>query len=405
MKHLILTILFALSLFAQEIGVPFALLPRGDVKTTALVSSKDGKTIFSGSNAGGIYRIELNPIKVTFGVKVGIDSREIVTYINGEKIIGSISKGTTVNHIALSPDEHIVVTCGSDKLLKTWDAQSGKLLQTFIGHNSPVKSAVILSDNKTLISGDENMTIKYWDIPSGKEIKSFAVNAKAGECNNDPEILHNLYLGGNGKILIVYDSYRVGFVDVETGKVMNEYRHKSPFYANKSYFHNDILYVLMDMFVLEYAVGNYKHMIAPNTVNIDPKKNFKREQESAILNSCITDENDILTILEHSRDANNEDDLKYTSPPLVIGKVKVYGANYGRIIIDQCPMDNNQIMIKPMKKNNWLAITSDGYFNMSEDVLSTARDYLYIKNELGKVAPIDEATYNKYHKTLTVEEK
>lgn len=402
MKHIILLILLTLGVWAEEIGVPFADYVNSDTKISALTATKDGKTIFTAG--GGLHRIELNPIKVTFGVNVGIDSRETVTYINGEKHIGSISKGTAVNHIALSPDEHIVVTCGSDKLLKSWDAKNGKLLQTFIGHNSPVKSAVILSDNKTLISGDENMTIKYWDIPSGKEIKSFAVNAKAGEFNNDPEILHNLYLSSNGKILVVYDSYRVGFVDIETGKVMNEYRHKSDFYANRTYFYNDILYVLMEGFVLEYDVRKFIQIKDPspqdiiNLININDK-NVKFDKYTALSKSCITDQNDFLTILIHSK-AEYINEMSSTTPPLVLGKVKVYGSNFGRIIIDQCPRDNNQITIEPLG-NKWFAITSDGYF----DTTDGGKRYIYIRDHLGKAMPIDEITYQKYHKKLTVEEK
>jgi WD40 repeat protein len=401
MKHLVLTILFTFSLFAQEIGVPYAIL--NGSKVTALASTKDGKTIFSATAGSVLYRIELDPIKVIYFASIGKDVKRWTAYSpNGKPYQAFSSKPTTTNHIAISPDEKFIVTCSTDKLLKAWDTQSGKLLQTFTGHESSVKSAVILSDNKTLISGDENMTIKYWDIPSGKEMKSFAVNAKAGEFNNDPEILHNLYLSSNGKILVVYDSYRVGFVDVDTGKVMKEYRHKGDFWANASYFYNDVLYVLRDMYVLEYDVGKFSQLMNPSfqdIITINPKKNFKREQEGAILNSCITDANDILTILIHIH-------ASLTSAPLVIDKLKVYGGKSGEMIIDQCPMDT-KIIINPIG-HSWLAITTDGYFNTSIDSVDSvlnARDDLYIKNNLGKAIPIDDATYNKYHKTLTVEEK
>jgi len=301
----------------------------------------------------------------------------------------------------VSPDGRFIVTCGSDKLLKAWDAKTGKLLQTFTGHDSPVKGAVILADNKTLISGDENMTIKYWDIPSAKEIRSFTVKAKAGEYNDGPEILHNLYLSNNGKILVVYDSYRVGFIDVKTNKVLDEYRHKGNFQANDSYFHNAILYVLRDKFVLEYEVGKFSRLKEPtphDIITIDPKKDFK---DSAVaLHSCITDENDILPILVHSRHVNSSESHVHTSPPLVLGKLKVYGAGYGGVILDQCPEDNNQIAIEAFGKN-WFAITSNGYFDANFDVSK----YLYMKNDLGKAIPIDDATYKKYHKILTVKKK
>jgi WD40 repeat protein len=404
MKHLILTILFTLPLFSQEVGVPFALLSRGDVKTTALASTKDGKIIFS-ATTGVIHRIELNPIKVSFSVYVGSDDKRWTVYPpDGKPYQAFSSNPTTVNHIVIAPNEQFIVTCGSDKLLKAWDVQSGKPLQTFVGHDSPVKGAVILSDNKTLISSDENMTIKYWDISSGKEIKSMIVYSHMD--TDIPKALHNLYLSKDEKTLIAYHSHDIVFMDTQSGEKLTTFSYKGRFEPHASYFYNNVLYILKDMKVIQYDIEKYdpsKDSSKQYFIS-DPKKDYRREDIGAILNSCIINENDILTILIHSRNTNNEDDLKYTSPPLVIGKVKVYGANYGRVIIDRCPIDNNQIMIKPLKKN-WLAITSDGYFNSFEDALPNAKDYLYIKNDMGKVLPIDEKTYQKYHKTLTMEEK
>jgi len=394
MKHIILIILLTIGVWAQEVGVPFAIL-NGN-KTTALASTKDGKMIFS-ATTGTLHRIELDPIKVSFSVSVGNDvTRRMVYPLNAKPYQTMMSQRTNINSIAISPNEQFIVTCGSDKLLKAWDAQNGKLLQTFVGHDSPVKGAVILPDDKTLISGDENMTIKYWDISSGKEIKSFTIDSKIFSYHPEPAILHDLYLSDDGKILIVYDSHYVEFFDVKEGKRIASFTHKSPFNENASYFHNDILYVLMGGFVLEYDVGKFSQLKEPthrDIITIDPKKDFKNDQSEAIRYSCITDENDILTILIHMHSSQ-------TSAPLVMDKLKVYGGKSGEIIIDQCPVNNNQMIIKPMG-TNWLAITTDGYFDATE----AAREDIYITNVFGKAIPLDDETYQKYHKTLKVEKK
>jgi hypothetical protein len=48
------------------------------------------------------------------------------------------------------------------------------------------------------------------------------------------------------------------------------------------------------------------------------------------------------------------------------------------------------------QNRNWLIITPDGYFDGSPD----ARKYLYMKTSSGESVPIDDATYNKYHKPI-----
>jgi hypothetical protein len=51
--------------------------------------------------------------------------------------------------------------------------------------------------------------------------------------------------------------------------------------------------------------------------------------------------------------------------------------------------------------NMWLIITPDGYFDGSPE----ARKYFYIKTPSGESVPIDDATYNKFHKQISIENK
>jgi hypothetical protein len=48
------------------------------------------------------------------------------------------------------------------------------------------------------------------------------------------------------------------------------------------------------------------------------------------------------------------------------------------------------------QNDNWLIITPDGYFDGSPE----SRQYLYMKTSSGESVPIDDATYNKYHKPI-----
>jgi hypothetical protein len=53
-----------------------------------------------------------------------------------------------------------------------------------------------------------------------------------------------------------------------------------------------------------------------------------------------------------------------------------------------------------LSDSNWLITTSDGYFGGSPE----SRKYLYMKTSSGKSVPIDDATYNKFHKQINLKD-
>jgi WD40 repeat protein len=85
-----------------------------------------------------------------------------------------------------SPDRHLLLTGGYDKMARLWEVKSGKELRRLIGHRSPVRSAAFSADGKWLItgSGDEDVkggkrvtsdcTVRLWETARGKELRSFA---------------------------------------------------------------------------------------------------------------------------------------------------------------------------------------------------------------------------------------
>ena len=66
-----------------------------------------------------------------------------------------------------------IISGGADRLVKVWDAGSGKELHNLSGHQSIVSAVAFQPGSKIVASGGADGTIKLWNLETGKEIASF----------------------------------------------------------------------------------------------------------------------------------------------------------------------------------------------------------------------------------------
>jgi eukaryotic-like serine/threonine-protein kinase len=65
--------------------------------------------------------------------------------------------------VAISPNGNTIATGSTDRTLKTWDLQTGRLLRSLNGHSDWVLALTFDSTGQSLVSGSKDKTIKVWD--------------------------------------------------------------------------------------------------------------------------------------------------------------------------------------------------------------------------------------------------
>jgi WD40 repeat protein len=130
--------------------------------------SQDGRRVLSGSNDGTVRQ---------WDVEGDVRTRDVKS---GEIILASIKTGHyQVWAVVYSPDMSLIATAGQDGTwtgkpmecsIQIWDAKTGKLVATLIGHTGEVRCLAWTKDGKTLISGSYDYSIRTWNTTKWEQV-------------------------------------------------------------------------------------------------------------------------------------------------------------------------------------------------------------------------------------------
>lgn len=108
-------------------------------------------------------------------VAAGANGKVYFLSANGEVLAEVEASPTPVIAIAVSPDGNLVAAAGIRGSVAVIERKSRKLAHTLVGPGLPVWSVAFFPDNRTLLTGGTDRMIRRWDASSGEPIGAVAV--------------------------------------------------------------------------------------------------------------------------------------------------------------------------------------------------------------------------------------
>jgi WD40 repeat protein len=70
--------------------------------------------------------------------------------------------------VAFAPDGLTLASGGSDRYVRIWDIETGRLLRSLRGHTQEIRQVAYSPDGRILATGSEDRTIRLWDPNTGE---------------------------------------------------------------------------------------------------------------------------------------------------------------------------------------------------------------------------------------------
>jgi WD40 repeat protein len=110
---------------------------------------------------------------------------------------------TGIAAAAYSPDGTRLATGGLDKVVRIWDAATGKEVRILQGHTGAVMSVAWSPDGTHLASASADTTVKVWDIAPGREPLTLPAHPGEARCAAfGPDGRHLASGGADGKVKV-----------------------------------------------------------------------------------------------------------------------------------------------------------------------------------------------------------
>jgi hypothetical protein len=341
MKLLYLFLILFSTLYAQEVGVPYVKKYFSPLLDATILN--DENTFLTAQQNGKIIRWQLNPFKK-------IDLLDI----NAKRFL-------------ITANETKLLYLDSKNKMYLVNYKNNKEINSVQLHDEILQ---VLIKNNTIITLTFNRKIQIWDSATLREITHTTIPTIldcGDECVDD---LFFLVLSDDGKKIVAITNAQIIFYDSESLKNLTKLRGSQVFYTNLE--HTKIYHLYRDSQEKIDCIDINLQSISSYSMPFDQ---FYKKNQNLI-----------------------PYDMKYVWPILSAKKSLIMVGNGIKRSIQFYNKESQTKMATFYMDSNehWLIITPDGYFDGS----SEARNYLYMKTPSGGSVPIDDATYQKYHKPI-----
>src|SRR5262249_6387290 len=131
-----------------------------------------------------------------------------------------LREGAEIYGIAYSGDGKTLASAGQDRVVRLWDAETGKELRRFEGHDHHVHAVALSPDGRWMASGADQV-IRLWDLSSGKVVRKLGTVRGMGA---DMGGVFHLAFAPDSKTLLSSTGDRtVRLWDIATGKELHRF--------------------------------------------------------------------------------------------------------------------------------------------------------------------------------------